>query len=146
MLLPDKCYYRELLRPWKLSSFAIGMLWLIYGALCYGICDWDVGVSLLMGGLTYLFAPWSVAAIYHAVRFRPKRWPVQIAAALVPAMFTVDWGYWLYHSAVGNTMLRWENFKVSMALYFICGLLWWYRGSLRELVTEIRSIVQKTNP
>lgn len=58
--LPDKAYFRELRRPWKLASLAIGMLWLMYGAVSYGISDWDVGISLIMGGLTYLCAPWSV--------------------------------------------------------------------------------------
>jgi hypothetical protein len=128
--LPDKTYFFELLRPWKLATFTMGMLWLLYGAACYGICDWDIGISLLMGGLTYVFAPWSVFTLYHSVRFRPSAWPLRIVAALVPAMFTVDWVYWLYHSAVGNQMLRWDNFKVSMALYFICGIIWCYRGTL----------------
>ncbi|MCE1225144.1 MAG: hypothetical protein LWW87_01520 [Geobacteraceae bacterium] len=135
--LPDRAYFRELRRPWKLATLAIGMLWLMYGAVSYGISDWDVGISLIMGGLTYLCAPWSVTTIYNSIRLRPHLWPLRIVAAIVPAMFTVDWVYWLYHSAVGNKMLRWENFKVSMALYFICGLLWLYRGSVREFVADI---------
>ncbi|RQW82132.1 MAG: hypothetical protein EHM79_18915 [Geobacter sp.] len=53
-LLPGTDYFLELRRPWKIVSFAVGMLWLFYGALCYEISDWDVGISLLMGGLTYL--------------------------------------------------------------------------------------------
>lgn len=137
LLLPDRAYFQELRRPWKLATFAIGMLWLIYGAVCYGICDWDVGISIVMGGLTYIFAPWSVTTIYTSLRLRPHAWPLRIVAAIIPAMFAVDWSYWLYHTAVGNKMLRWENFKVSTALYFICGLLWCYRGSVREFVEEL---------
>jgi hypothetical protein len=133
-LLPDRSYLRELRRPWKLATFAVGMAWLIYGALCYDISDWDIGVSLLMGGITYLCAPWSVTTLYHAVRRRPRGWPLQLLAAFIPAFLAVDWSYWLYHSAVGNRMLRWENFKTSMALYFLCGMLWFYRGSLHELL------------
>jgi hypothetical protein len=136
--LPDRNYFLELLRPWKLASFGIGMLWLIYGAMCYNICDWDVGISLLMGGFTYIFAPWSVITIYSSIRFKPLAWPLRVVTALIPAMFSVDWVYWLYHSAVGNQMLRWENFKVSMALYFICGIFWCYRGSLKDLAGELR--------
>lgn len=136
-LLPDRNYFLELLRPWKLATFGLGMLWLIYGAVCYEICDWDVGISIIMGGLTYIFAPWSVTTIYSSIRFRPTAWAVCIVVALIPAMFAVDWVYWLYHSAVGNRMLRWENFKVSMALYFMCGILWSYRGSLRDFVKEV---------
>jgi len=136
--LPDRQYFLELLRPWKLASFGAGMLWLLYGAVCYDICDWDVGISLIMGGLAYICAPWSVSTIYTSIRYRPHAWPLRAVAALVPAMFTVDWVYWLYHAALGNRMLRWENFKTSMALYFICGIIWCYRGSLKELLGEFR--------
>lgn len=136
--LPDREYFLELRRPWKILSFGVGMLWLLYGAVCYEISDWDVGISILMGGLTYLCAPWSVVTIYRAIRYRPYAWPVQVLFAFLPAMFAVDWVYWLYHSAAGNRMLRWENFKVSMALYFLCGIVWSYRGSLRDLLAVIR--------
>ena len=54
--LPNGSDFRELARPWKALSFAIGMAWLLYGALTYGIADWDVGISIAMGGLTYLLA------------------------------------------------------------------------------------------
>lgn len=137
--LPDREYFFELLRPWKLATFGVGMLWLFYGAVCYDICDWDVGISLIMGSLTYVFAPWSVTTIYHSIRYRPQMWPLRLVSALVPAMFAVDWVYWMYHSAVGNQMLRWENFKVSMALYFICGITWCYRGDFIDLVNEFRT-------
>ncbi len=113
------------------------MGWLLYGALVYDISDWDVGISLIMGGLTYVCAPWSLSILINAARYRPRRWPLHLVAALVPALVAVDWSYWLYHSAMGNRMLRWENFKVSSALYFICGSLWYYRGSLRDLIKEI---------
>jgi len=141
-LIPDRHYLSELLRPWKLITFALGMAWLIYGARVYGISDWDVGISLIMGGLTYVCAPWSVLVLHQALRYRRKGWVVLVLAALLPAMFSVDWVYWLYHSAVGNRMLRWENFKVSMALYFICGIGWCYRGSLNEMYLELARITK----
>lgn len=136
--LPDSSYFRELRRPWKLVTLASGVSWLLYGALVYGISDWDVGISFIMGGLTYVFAPWTVYVLVNAVQLRPPKWPFHVLGALLPAMLAVDWSYWLYHTAVGNRMLRWENFKVSAALYFICGLLWYYRGSLRDLVNEVK--------
>lgn len=140
--LPDRHYFRELRRPWKLATLGIGLLWLLFGALCYHISDWDVGISLIMAGLTYLCAPWSVTTLYTALRFRPQAWLLRLLGALVPAIFTVDSVYWLYHTALGNRMIRWENFKVSMALYFICGLLWCYRGSLREMLREARTALR----
>lgn len=139
VFMPDRNDFLELRRPWKLATFGIGMLWLLYGAVFYDICDWDVGISFIMGGLTYVFAPWSVRTIYNAIRCTPHGWPLRVLAALVPALFVVDWVYWLYHSALGNQMLRWENFKVSMALYFICGVLWCYRGSLSDIARELKA-------
>ena len=144
--LPGRENFLELRRPWKLVTFSMGMLWLLYGALSYDISDWDVGISLVMGGFTYVFAPWSATTIYKALRFRPHAWPLRVLAAFIPAMFAVDWVYWLYHSAVGNKMLRWENFKVSMALYFLCGILWSYRGPFRELAHEFRQRNEDKNP
>ena len=121
----------------------MGMSWLLYGAFFYDISDWDVGVILIMGGITYVCAPWTIKAIYNAVYYRPKRWFLQIIAAIIPPLFAVDWSYWLYHTIMGNQMLRWENFKVSMALYFICGLIWLYQGSMQNMKADLKSIVKR---
>lgn len=91
-----------------------------------------------MGGLTYLFAPWTVSVLVNVVKLKPPRWPLYLIGSLLPAMLAVDWSYWLYHTAVGNRMIRWENFKVSSALYFICGIIWSYRGSVHEMVRDIK--------
>lgn len=135
---PDKTCLVELVRPWKLFSFAIAMSWLLFGALNYGIQDWDVGVTLIMGGLTYLLAPWSVYIILSAIRYRPGFWYLHIVAALLAALFVVDWVYMLYHHLVGNQTLRDANFYASMPLYFLAGTVWLYRGSLKEFVSNIK--------
>lgn len=139
-MLPDSSYIAELRRPWKLFSFAGGMAWLLYGALNYGISDWDVGISLLMGGLTYLCAPWSIRVILHCVRFRPKYWLLWIGSSLAVALFVIDGVYYLYHTIVGNQMLRRENLYASSALYFLAGCIWLYRGSLRDFVDDYRAL------
>lgn len=139
-LLPDRAYLAELARPWKLLSFAIGMGWLLFGALNYGISDWDIGISLLMGGLTYLSAPWSVGTILAAVRYRSRGWLLGIAMALFVAWVVVDGVYVLYHTIMGNLMFRIENFFASSALYFLAGAIWLYRGSLRELLANVRRV------
>ncbi len=138
--LLDRDYMAELARPWKLFSFAIGMGWLFFGALNYGISDWDVGISLIMGGLTYLSAPWSVRTILNAVRYRVKKWMFRIGIALFVAWFVVDGVYYLYHSVMGNLMFREENFYASSALYFLAGSIWLYRGSVREFIMDVRNI------
>jgi len=138
--LPDKDYLKELVRPWKILSFFIAMAWLLYGALNFGIQDWDVGVTLVMGGLTYLLAPWSVFVISSALRYRPRLWYLQIVAALVAAFFVVDWVYVLYHAIAGNQTLREANFYASMPLYFLAGTLWLYRGSLKDAIDNIKKL------
>jgi len=129
---PNRDWRHELFRPWKLLSFALGMAWLLYGATHYEIGDWDVGVSLIMGVLTYLFAPWTVFTIANAVRYRRPRWWLHVAGALTPALFTVDTAYVLYHTLAGNPIYREANFPASASLYFLCGALWWYRGGLKD--------------
>ena len=138
---PDKAYFQELIRPWKVLSFCIAMGWLLYGALNFNIVDWDVGVTIIMGGLTYLMAPWSVHIILSAIRYRPQYWYLQIAVALLASLFVVDWVYMLYHTLMGNQTLREANFYASMPLYFLAGTVWLYRGSLKALISNIRKIV-----
>jgi hypothetical protein len=141
-LLPDRAYYFEMARPWKLFSFMVGMAWLLYGALNYGISDWDVGISILMGVFTYLCAPWSVSVILVCARDRPRYWPLWIIAALMVALAVVDWLYVAYHTAMGNQMFRLENFYASSALYFLAGAIWLYRGSFRDFVANVRALAR----
>jgi len=137
---PDKAYFRELIRPWKLFTFSVAMSLLFYGALNYGISDWDVGVTIIMGGLTYLMAPWSVYIILSAIRYRPKFWVLHVFAALIAGLFVVDWAYMLYHSLMENQTLREANFYASSPLYFLGGLFWLYRGSVKDLITNLKNL------
>ena len=145
-LLPTAADLRELARPWKLVTFAISMTWLLYGALFYGIADWDVGVTLLMGGLTYLFAAWTVRLIFEAVRERRRDSVMKIVVALAVAWFVVDGVYVAYHTIVGNTMFRIENFRASSAIYFLAGCFWLYRGSVRDFARDVRSAIAPSRP
>lgn len=138
-LIPDHAYVCELKRPWKLGTFAIGMAWLFYGALSYGFGDWDVGISVLMGGLTYLCAPWTVWVLWACLRDHPRRWWLWLMAALVVAWAVIDGSYVAYNTLMRHPMLRAENFYTSTTLYFLAGIFWCYRGSLRQLVREIKS-------
>ena len=133
-------YARELIRPWKLITFSIAMSWLLYGALFYNISDWDIGVTLLMGGLTYLMAPWSVYIILSAIRYRSKFWYLHIITALVAGLFVVDWVYMAYHTLVGNQTYRDANFYASAPLYFIAGAVWLYRGTAKEFFRNVRKL------
>lgn len=39
-------------------------------------------------------------------------------------------------------MMRDANFFASLSLYGMCGILWLYRGSLRELVNDARQVMR----
>jgi len=140
--LPVRAYLLELARPWKLVTFAGGMAWLIYVALNCGLADWDVGVSLLMGSLGYLCAPWSLRVIIHSLRVRPRLWVLRIAVALFLAWITVDAVYVAWHTAVGNPMLRRENLLIASGMYLMAGAGWFYAGTLRELFSDLRAMLR----
>lgn len=141
--IPNFDYARELARPWKLATFGLGMTWLFFGALTYEIADWDVGVSIVMGVLTYLCAPWSVYVLGSAFRFRPRFWWLHALAALAIAVLVVDVSYLLYHSAVRNPVYRDANFRASMPLYFLAGTIWLYRGTVRSFFCGVRSAISR---
>ncbi len=130
----------ELIRPWKLFSFCVAMSLLLYGAVNFETGDWDVGVTLLMGVLTYTMAPWSVYIIFSAIRYRTGYWYLHIIAALIAGLFVVDWAYMLYHTMAGNVIYREANFYASTPLYFMAGAFWLYRGTLKEFIANVRKL------
>jgi len=132
---------REYLRPWKLFSLAVGVSLLIVGAFYYKAPDWDVPISLVMAALTYLTAPWSLRVLLTR---QWSLWPV----ALFATWFSVDgcyWVYWSFQNPVALAQMRSANFPASLSLYLICGILWLYRGSLREFMVECRQAKER-NP
>jgi hypothetical protein len=122
---------REYLRPWKLTTLAIGLALLLIGADYYPAPDWDYPISFIMAILTYLTAPWAVRV------FMARRWRM-MPLGLFFWYLTVDGCYWLYWSAVSPVALemREANFYASSCLYFLCGFIWLHNGPLRELLTR----------
>jgi hypothetical protein len=118
-------------RPWKLFSFACGLGLLIVGAYYYEAPDWDVPISIIMATITYLTAGWSMRVLLER---RWRSWPWM----LFWTWLAVDGSYWAYWRLVKPEALfmREANFPASLALYGICGVIWLYRGSLRELIVE----------
>lgn len=119
----------EYRRPWKLLTLALGMAGLIMGAFYYAAPDWDIPISFIMAILAYLTAPWSLRVVLER---RWRDWPLM----LFYTWFTVDGCYaiyWHFRNPVVLSLMRDANFPASLSLYAACGLLWLYRGSLREL-------------
>jgi hypothetical protein len=123
----------EYLRPWKLITLAAGVALLIAGSYFYDAPDWDIPISLIMAGLAYLTAPVSMRIILE------RKWK-QFPLMLFYTWFTVDGSYaiyWYFVDPVALDMMRSANFPASLSLYAMCGLVWLYRGSLKEAVTQI---------
>ena len=131
-----RSWLREYLRPWKLATLAFGIALLIAGSFYYQAPDWDIPISLIMALLAYLTAPWSLHVL---VERQWRMWP----AMLFATWFTVDgcyWIYWHFKNPVALELMREANFPASLSLYARCGLVWYYRGSLREALAQMRKM------
>ena len=105
-------------RWWKLTTFTMGLSWLLYGALVLNYTDWDMGISFLMAISTFFTAdPW-IRAI------KRKDYP-KIVFWSVGAWWSIDGVYWLYWSLRDkSSMLREGQWAASLCLYLLCGLVW----------------------
>ncbi len=124
----------ELLRPWKLATLAIGIALLVAGSFFYEAPDWDIPISFIMAVMAYLTASWSMHAI---VERRWWQWPTM----LFWTWFTVDgcyWLYWHFKNPVVLELMREANAPASLSLYWMCGLVWYYRGTLSEMRADVR--------
>ena len=60
--------------------------------------------------------------------------------------FTVDgcyWIYWYYVDRIALELMRDVNFPASLSLYGMCGLVWYYNGSLKQLVNDAKVFIEK---
>jgi hypothetical protein len=127
---------REYLRPWKLFTLFLGVSLLILGSFYTPAPDWDIPISIIMAFFTYLTAPWSMRVVLER---QWRYWPAMFFAV----WFSVDGCYALYWYLKAPSVLaamREANLPASLSLYGICGVLWLYRGSLREFVSEVRGL------
>lgn len=109
----------------KNFTFLCGMTFLIYGALNFGIQDWDVGVSLVMAGFTYFTADWVVGVLR---RSEYRRYPL----ALFLTWFAVDGSYVAYWTFVNESVImRWQ-FWPSLMMFLLCGVIWQALPTPRE--------------
>ncbi len=134
-------YPSEYLRPWKLVTLALGIGLLVVGSFYYQAPDWDIPISLIMAVLAYLTAPWSMRVL---IERRWRLWPLM----LFFTWFTVDGCYaiyWHFKDPVALELMRAANFPASLSLYGICGLVWLYRGSLRQLVAAITGRMERNS-
>jgi hypothetical protein len=125
----------EYKRPWKIFSLACGLSLLIWGAYYHKAPDWDVRISFIMAIFTYLTASWSMRVIVE------RRWKA-FQLMLFLTWWSVDGCYWLYWRSVDPYALetmRSANFPASFSLYWICGLIWYFEGTLKEFFQTAKS-------
>jgi hypothetical protein len=102
----------------KNVTFAIGMAFLVYGALNFDIQDWDLGVSVVMAFCTYCTADWVINVLR---RSEYRKWPL----ALFFVWFSVDGSYFAYWQLVNpDAMLRGVQWLPSLFMYLLCGVIW----------------------
>lgn len=116
---------QDLRQPWKLVTLAVGLSLLVAGSYYYELQDWDVGISLLMGVMAYVFAPWSVRTLIR------RDWR-KLPLILFLYWLTVDGVYVGYNELLGHWHVREANFYASSCLYWLCGLIWLHVGPLSK--------------
>ncbi len=60
---------------------------------------------------------------------------------LLATWFTVDgcyWIYWHFKNPMALELMREANFFASLSLYGMCGLVWFYKGSLLEMWADLK--------
>lgn len=126
---------KELLRPWKLATLAMGLALLTVGRYYFQAPDWDIPMSVIMALVAYATASWSMHVM---VERQWKMWPLM----LVVTWFAVDgcyWLYWRWQNPAALEMMREVNAPASLTLYWMCGLAWYFRGTAKQF-TEILQI------
>lgn len=119
----------EYLRPWKLSTLAIGLGLLLIGAEYEQAPDWDYPISFIMASLTYLTAPWAVQFCVNAGAY--SRWRCSGTTT----------GRWQLLAVLVKRQpealeMREANFLTSSCLYWLCGFIWLHDGPLKTLVSR----------
>ena len=125
----------EYLRPWKLFSLAAGIALLVLGSIYMPAPDWDIPISFIMAGLTYLTAPCSLRVLLE------RRWR-QLPLAVAATWFAVDGCYaiyWHFVDPAALALMRAANAPASLSLYGMCAVIWLYRGSLAQLADQVRT-------
>jgi hypothetical protein len=120
-------YWRWLLRPWKLVTFAAALAIMVGIAPYSGDPTWDRVDGGAQSVLTFTTAPWAVGVLYRALRgIGPARQPREIYGAACAWLFSASWfydGWLLYRDHVYPT--GWAlNLGASSALYVLGGVLW----------------------
>ncbi len=117
-------YWRNLFKPWKVTTFLIAAAGNTLVAPYSGDPTWDYVDSIVMSCLVYATAPWSVGTIYRAITGKGCWRAAYVAVCLW--LFSASWFYdaWMLYRNGGYPCTWWPNLNISSTIYFIAGLLW----------------------
>ena len=102
-----------LIMKWKLVTFLIGLSWLFWGAAFFEYPDWDIGVSVLMAGCTFLTAEQFIASWGKVIKEKRLSWA--LFGWSFGAWSSIDGVYWLYWSLVDTrAMIREGQWPMSL--------------------------------
>lgn len=100
---------------WRLSTFTIGTLILVAGAMFENIPDWDFWNSVLMATTTYLVMPRFDKAVQE------RRLIEALGLMCLPVVVVYD----LYNDWAGLPTFPWANFQASTMLFLMCWVIWY---------------------
>ncbi len=114
------------------------MALLIIGSFIYKAPDWDIPISIFMATLTYFSASWSMHVLTERQWFK------------LPLMLFITWFcvdgcyaiYWYFKDPIALALMRDVNFLASLSLYGMCGLVWYYEGSMKDALSSFRKVLQ----
>lgn len=117
-------YWRFIFTPVKFAIFFAGTLALVLPVSYLGIDSWDYPIAIFQPILSYLTAPWAVAAIYRYVKGKAK--PGELYLAVCMMLFAGSWSVEIYILLRdGVYMPEWLfNIPVGILCYSAVGLLW----------------------
>jgi hypothetical protein len=141
-----RAYLRNLLRPWKVVTFLIGIGFFVWGAGYFDAPTWDVGVSIWMSVLCYLLAPYAVDLGLRAARSRKKGWVRDLLISAAIVYFVASGSYEIYNTIrLGqHPYTYWYNLWFSVPVTIIAGLVWRYDGSMKDFLNELGSAGKET--
>jgi hypothetical protein len=111
--------YDHWMFTWKNSTFAVGVILLLMGAVADVAPDWDIPVTVIMASLTYATAERSAGNLLR------RKWSTLPRTAF-DTWIAVDGAYFVYWFFVDRSalMMRDIQWPVSLCLYYLCGFIW----------------------
>lgn len=117
-------YRKFMAAPWKITSFAVAALGMVWIAPYTGDPTWDYFDAALMSLLTFASAPWAIGTLY--LFLRRKAHATHAYVAMCCWLFSASWYYDLYILLRdGQYPMTWlPNIFAASVLYVSAGLMW----------------------